>query len=255
MRSLRLLLFALPLLAVWPLRAQQLAGTCHASSSYDLTVEADGLLFDRAAPAPRRVLLQDGALRVDGRAVALNDEDQDRLTLFERELRALVPRVKAVADHGVDVAAQAVRDEAAGLGLGADTRAELERRLAADAAELKRRIAASRSTHDWHGTAADAYAQRLAADIAPLLAADLGQQALTAAMGGDLQTAAALRERASALAAGDWQARLQRRMQVLQPQVEALCPAVRRLASLQQGVRDGAGRPLDLLQADPPAGR
>jgi hypothetical protein len=254
MRSLRPLLLALPLLAAWPLQAQSLAAACRASSSFDLTVEPDSLLFDRANPAPRRVLVQGGTLRVDGRAVALNDESQDRLTLFERELRALLPQVKTVAAHGVDVAVQAVRDEAAGLNLGAGTRAELERRLVADAADLKRRIAASHSTHDWHGTAADQYAQRLAGDVVPLLATDLGQQALNAAMAGDLQGAAALRDRATALAS-DGPARLRRRIeQALRPQVDALCPAVRRLASLQQDVRDGAGHPLDLLQLDAAAG-
>jgi hypothetical protein len=255
MRSLRFLLLAWPLLAAWPLHAQSLATACHASSSFDFTVEPDSLLFDRANPAPRRVLLQGGALRVDGRAVALNDESQDRLTLFERELRALLPRVKTVAEHGVDVAVQAVRDEAAGLNPGADTRAQLDRKLATDAADLKHRIAASHSTHDWHGTAAGQYARRLAGDIVPLLAADLGRQALNAAMAGDLQGAAALRDRATALAS-DGPVRLRRRIeQALRPQVEALCPAVRRLVSLQQGVRDGAGHPLDLLQWDAPAGR
>jgi hypothetical protein len=247
MRYLPIVLLGL-LACTTGVHAQQLAATCHASSSYDLTVQPDSLLFDRAAPSPRRVLLHDGSLRIDGHAVALNDEARDRLTLFERDLRALVPRAKAVADRGVDVAVQAIRSEAAGLNLGANTRAELDRRLAADAADLKQRIAASHSTHDWHGTAANEYAQRLATDIVPLLAADLGQQALSAALSGDLQGAAALRERASSLAS-DWPARLQQRMQVLRPQIEALCPDIRRLATLQQGVRDGQGQPLDLLQA------
>lgn len=246
MRHLPLILFGL-FAAATTVHAQQLAATCHASSSYDLTVQANSLLFDRPVPAPRRVLLEDGTLRVDGHAVALNDENQDRLSLFERNLRALVPRVKAVADQGVDVAVQAIRSEAGGLNLGADTRAELDRRLAADAADLKQRIAASHSTHDWHGTAANQYAQRLASDIVPLLAADLGQQALSAAMSGDLQGAAALRDRASNLA-NTWPARLQQRMQVLRPQIEALCPDIQRLASLQQGIRDDQGRPLDLLE-------
>jgi len=245
MRHLPILLLGLFACATG-VHAQQLAATCHASSSYDLTVQPDSLLFDRPDPAPRRILLHDGTLRVDGQAVALDDESQDRLTLFERDLRALVPRVKAVADQGVDVAVQAVRTEAGGLNLAADTRAELDRRLATDAADLKSRIAASHSTHDWHGTAANQYAQRLATDVVPLLAADLGQQALTAALGGDLQGAAALRERASNLA-NAWPARLQQRMQVLRPQIEALCPDIQRLATLQQGVRDNRGQPLDLL--------
>jgi hypothetical protein len=230
-----------------PLQAQQFASTCHATSSYDVTLKTDSLLFDRPSPAPFHVELQQGALRTDGVAVRLNAEDQDRLVLFERELRALAPRVRTVAQHGVDMAVQAMRAEAAGLGLSADTRVELDHRLNAHASELKQRIAASRSTHDWQGDAADQTMNQIAADLVPLLAADLGQQAINAALNGDLQTAADLRDRAAGLAT-NLQPRLQQRMQALRPQIEALCPSIQRLAELQQGVRGSDGRPLNLLQ-------
>jgi hypothetical protein len=234
-------------IACGALHAQQLATVCRASSSYDLTIQPDSLVFDRAAPAPQRVVLQEGALRTDGQTVMLNDEDQDRLAVFGRDLRALVPRVKAVANHGVDLAIQAMHDETLSLNLSADTRAELDRRLADQAAQLKQRIAASHSTHDWDGDMANQYANQVAADIVPLLAADLGQQALTAAMSGDLQAAADLRDRASALAT-QLQPRLQQRMQALRPQILALCPDIQHLAELQQGLRGSNGRPLNLLQ-------
>lgn len=247
MRLRCLLSCLLPLFAALPLHAQDLAATCHASSSYDVTLRPGSVLFDRPSPAPTRVELRQGALRVDGVAVPLNAEDQDRLTLFERDLRALAPRVRAVAQHGVDIAAAGLRAEAAGMGLGAATRAELDRRLAADAAGLKQRIAASDSTHDWQGAALDRYISQVEGDLLPLIAADLGQQALGAAMNGDLQTAAELRDRATNLAT-QLQPRMRQRMQALRPQIEALCPAIRQLSSLQQGVRDGQGRALDLLQ-------
>jgi len=229
------------------LHAQDLAATCHASSSYDVTLKADNLLFDRAAPAPFHVELQQGALRTDGAAVRLNAEDQDRLALFERELRALAPRVRTVAQSGVDMAVQGMRAEASDMGLGADTRAEFDRRLSAHANELKRRIAISRSTHDWQGDAADQAMQQIGADLLPLLASDLGQQAINAALAGDMDTAATLRDRAADLAT-ELQPRMQRRMQALRPQIEALCPSIQRLAELQQGVRGSNGQPLNLLQ-------
>lgn len=248
---MRLPLAALLILcAAWPLHAQDLSTTCHASSSYDVTLKPASLLFDRPSPAPFHVELQHGALRTDGAAVKLNAEDEDRLTVFERELRALAPRVRAVARNGVDIAAQALRAEADGMGLGANTRAEFDRRLAAHAAELKRRISVSQSTHDWQGDAANQAMNQIAGDLLPLLAADLGQQAINAALAGDLQAAASLRDRAADLATA-LQPRLQARLQVLRPQVEALCPSIQRLAALQQGVRGGNGQPLDLLQVGP----
>jgi hypothetical protein len=88
------------------------------------------------------------------------------------------------------------------------------------------------------------------ADLAPLVAGDLGQQAVDAALNGDLQAAADLRDRGATLAT-QLQPRMQQRMQALRPQIAALCPAIERLAGLQQGVRDTQGRPLHLLQMAP----
>ncbi|SEI62314.1 DUF2884 family protein [Frateuria terrea] len=229
------------------LHAQDLAAACQASSSYDLTVKPDSLLFDRPQPAPFHVQIADGSLHTDGKAVRLRDEDQDRLVLFERELRALVPRVRTVADAGVDLAVRAVHDEAAGMQLAPATMAELDRRLATQAGQLRQRIAQSNSTHDWQGDAAQQLADRIVGELAPLVAADLGQQALAAAMNGDLAEAARLRDEAADLAT-QLQPRLQRRMQALRPQVQALCPSIRRLADLQQGVRGADGQPLGLVQ-------
>ena len=247
MRVFRLFVAVLALSPVLVVHAQDLAATCHASSSYDVTLKSDSVLFDRASPAPFQVELQQGALRTDGVGAHPNAEDQDRLALFERDLRALAPRVRAVAQDGVDMAVQAMRAEADGMGLSAASKAEFDRRLAAHASDLKRRIAASHSTHDWQGDAANAYMNQIAADLLPLLAADLGQQAINAALAGDLQAAASLRDRAADLAT-ELQPRLQQRMQALRPQIQALCPSIQRLAELQQGVRGSDGRPLNLLQ-------
>lgn len=249
MRSNALVFVALAFAAAGCAHAQDLANTCHASSSYDLTLAPDSLLFDRAGPAPRRVRLHAGQLDVDGAAVHLNTENHDRLALFEEQVRALVPKARAAAGNGVDLAVKAVRAETANLEVGADTQAQLDSKLAARAAELKRRIATSSSTRDWQGDAFDRYADDIAADIAPLLAADLARQAVAAAVSGDLDAAASLQSRAADLGGG-LQPRLERRMQALRPQIQALCPSIKRLQELQRDVPGGNGRPLDLLDID-----
>lgn len=236
-----------------PVQAQDLAATCHASSSYDVTFSPQDVLFDRPTPAPMRVELHEGSLRTDGVAVALTPAQQDRLSVFERDLQALAPRVRQVAQNGVDMAAQALREEVAGLGLAAATRVEFDRRLAAHVTELKQRIARSQSTHDWQGDLIQQYANQVSADLMPLVAGDLGQQAINAALAGDMQTAADLRDRAGSLAT-TLQPRLQQRMQALRPQIEALCPSIQRLARLQQGLRDAHGQPLNLLHVDATSG-
>lgn len=249
MRSIPWVAGLLLALSCGTVAAQELVASCHASSSFDLTVSPGGLLFDRAAPAPNRIELAQGELRTDGRPVRLRAEDQDRLSLFERQLRALLPRVRGVARQAVDLAVQALREESVQLSLSATTRADLQQRLAADAAALKQRIDRSNSTHDWQGQAFEQYANQMVGDIAPLVAGDLGQQALQAAMSGDLQQAAELRDQAADLV-GQLRPRLLQRMQALRPQVQALCPAMRQLYDLQSEVRDADGRPLNLLSVD-----
>jgi hypothetical protein len=232
-----------------PLQAQDLATTCKASSSYDVTVGAQSLVFDRADPLPHRVELRDGSLVADGATVRLGADDQDRIALFERQLRALVPRVKAVAANGVDMAAKAVREEAASVSPQAAAGGELDNALRSRVTELKQRIAASNSTHDWQGDAFDRYANQIASDILPIVANEIGQQAVQLAMDGDLAGAAALKDRMSSLSTGA-QGRIMQRMQALRPQIQALCPSIRQLAELQDGIRAPDGQPLNLLHAD-----
>jgi len=238
------------LLAAPQLRAQDLADACHVRSSYDLTLSPGTLAFDRAAPAPRHIQLGHGRLAVDGRDVALDAEQHDRAVLFEADLRALVPKVRALARRGVDVALEALRAEAAGIGDDA-TQQALEQRLATHAADLKRRIDRSTSTRDWQDEGFAHHIDAVLADVAPLLAGALADQAVQDALAGDIDAAAALRERAASLATG-LQPRLEHRLEVLRPQVQALCPDVARLAELQRGLRDANGRALDLLEVGSP---
>lgn len=213
--------------------AQSLLGTCHVTSSYDVTIGDTGVVFDRARPEPRRVRMHDGRLDVDGKPISLDAEDSDRITLIERTVRALEPKVKAIADHGVDLAAQAVREQAAASASGASS--ELDVRLASVTTDLKARIAASHSSHDWQGPTFQQYANQTVARIVPLLASGLLQQAVTVAMSGDLDAAAQLRQRATNMAT-ELRARIRRKLQVLRPQVQALCPSLQRLDQLESGI-------------------
>ncbi|MGY3229101.1 hypothetical protein ACVWWJ_000585 [Luteibacter sp. HA06] len=222
--------------------------SCGVASTYDLTVQAGALLFERPDVAPRSVRMHDGSLSTDGRAVSLRPDEQDRVALFERNVRALVPKAKAIATDGVDIAARAVRDEAARASPGSLSSGELDRALASRVAQIKQRIAASQSTRDWQADAMRAYAQEIVSDIAPLLTQDVGGEAMQLAMNGDLQGAAALRDRVADVSTGG-QARVLARLETaLRPRVQALCPAVRQLVDLQSGLRDASGQPLLLIE-------
>jgi hypothetical protein len=227
---------------------------CHAGSSYDVSVAASVVAFERGEGSPRRVELHAGRLTVDGATLRLNTEDGDRLVLFEQEVRALVPKAKEVARNGVDLAIKAVQAEARAFGIAAETQAGIGRVLMQHGAAVKRRIGGSTSTRDWQGDVLERIGNETAADIAPLITADLARQAADAAMGADLDALASLRERPTDLLAGltgdGLLERLEPHMQALRPQVAALCPSVRRLYELQRGLRGASGRPLDLIELE-----
>ncbi|KAF1008217.1 MAG: hypothetical protein GAK28_01196 [Luteibacter sp.] len=246
----RVALFVLAACFAGGVSAQELDHACRVASTYDLTIRPDALVFERPQVAPRTVRMHDGSLSTDGRTVSLRPDEQDRVALFESRLRELVPKAKAIASDGVDLAARAVRDEAASAAPDAIASGELDRVLNARVADIKRRIAASQSTRDWQEDAMRTYAQEIVSDIAPVLTQDVGSQAMQLAMNGDLQGAAALRDRVANLAT-DGQARVLARLRpALEPRVKALCPAVRQLQDLQSGLRDADGRALVLLEND-----
>lgn len=227
----------------------ELADTCGASSSYDLEVGAQGLGFQRAAPAPLRIELTRGRLRVDGIDLAADAATRARLLEFEQGVRALLPRVKRIAGDGVDLALAALRAEAATLGLSPATREDIALRLARHGAELKRRIAESTGTRDWQPEALEHELDGLVAEIAPLAAADLGEQALAATLEGDLERAGALQAGAMDLV-GNLEPRLEQRMAPLRARVEALCPELDRLHRLQRDLHGPDGQPLRLLEIE-----
>lgn len=247
--TVRLFVLAVATCFAGGVTAQGIDHTCRIASTYDLTLRPDALVFERAEVAPRSVRMHDGGLATDGRQVALRPDEQDRLTLFERNVRLLVPKAKSLATDGVDVAAKAVRDEAATAAPGALASGEFDRALDARVADIKRRIAASQSTRDWQEDAMRTYAQEIVSDITPILTQEVGGEAMQLAMNGDLQGAADLRDRVASVSTGG-QARVAARIEAaLKPRVLALCPSIRQLQDLQSGLRDADGRPLVLIES------
>lgn len=229
-------------------RAAVEVDACGARSRYDITFAADALVFERAA-APRRIELRDSGVYVDGARLVLNTEDGDRVQLFSRELRGLVAPLKALAQRALDLATGVVRAEARGLVADPATRVEIDRRISTQAAGLRARIAASRGTREWQQDALARDLDAAATELVPLLATDAGGKALAALRAGDLGAAADVQAQAAAF--GDRVlAKIGTRLDALRPQFEALCPNLRGLAELQQGLRDGNGRALDLVDVD-----
>lgn len=227
--------------------AQDPGAVCRASTSYDITLRADSMLFQRAAPNARDIVLSHGALRINGNEIALHAEDRDRVALIERDARALVPQVKMIARHAVDLGAQAVREEVAAYAPQAVDDPQFTQTLDSHVRGLKARIAASVGTRDWNQEDLNHIVDAAAADLLPIVAEDAAQQALGALAGGSAPMAGALAMGPSGLQA-ELESRVRAKMPALIPQVRALCPALHEIDRLQSGINAKLpGGRLDLI--------
>ena len=230
--------------------AQSLPNVCHVTSSYDLSVTKDRLIFDRQGPVPRQVVMGNDAMWVDGQPLQLTTNEQDRINFFQFNARQLIPRVKSVAQYGLSLASQTIYLDLQNIQLDANSRYQLKQRLNSSIGDLQQRIQESQSTRDWHGDAFNQYANQIVDDITPIVTEGFGTQIAAATARGDLSKAADLTARGADLATR-LQGDIEQNLQPLQPKIQALCPTVRQLAELQQGLRDSRGVPLDLLQLSP----
>jgi hypothetical protein len=214
------------------LAAQEAA--CSVRSRYDVTVTESTLMFERAAAPGQRVEMRGGRLTVNGSLVNLGRGDGDRIATFETNVRALVPQMKMLAQRGVDLGVVAIREEAAASPRSAKD-PQLNARLDARAHNIKARIAASSSSKDWRSLAVKRYVAEAMPDVLPLVGGDLAQQAMDAAMRGDLAGATVLRDKAVKVRPS-LEARIQRKLETLQPEADRLCPALRTLDALESGM-------------------
>ena len=170
---------------------------CQVESDYDLAVAADALVFRRDAVAPLRVEMRRGTLLVDGQAQPLGEADQLRVAKFERDLRTLVPEVKAIARDAVGIATDAVVETAGSFSGNANPQAV--QKIRSVGASVATRVDNSTDTADWRGDEFDALTRQLVAEVAPLIAGDVAEAALAAALSGDVDEVEAIEQRATAL--------------------------------------------------------
>lgn len=240
---------ALALLAAAPLHAKGLDETCHARSGYDVTMTDTALQFERKNAPPQRLEMHRGDLAVNDKAVALGARDRKRIAAFETTLRELIPKIRILAQRGVDLGVFAIREEAASASPVSAADPRLNARVDARAQELKTRIANSRTSKEWHARALNGYLAPVLADVAPLIAGDLAQKALELTLKGDLSGAAALTNRAAGLRAS-LETRIRTKLETLQPEIEKLCPSLRKLDALETSVTQSLpdGSRLNLIE-------
>lgn len=240
-------LFVCALIA--PARGADFDATCRVRSNYDFTVSEGAVSFERAATPAQRLEMSRGSLKASGKPVALDAKDRDRIAAFEATLRGLIPPVKALARRAVDISVAAIREEAGRASPKSAADPKLNERLQARAQDIKTRIANSTSSKEWRGASFNRYSAEVLSDVLPFVGGDLAQQAVEVALRGDFAAANTLKNRATGLRAS-LEARISKRLEVLQPDVDRLCPVLQRLDALESAVRvalPGGGR-LNLLE-------
>jgi hypothetical protein len=122
---------------------------CGYNSNYDVRVTAAGIDFSRGGAQPNEIFMHDGALRVDGRPVAVSADDAARLRSYEGDMRSLLPEMAGIAHEAVGIAFDALATVAATLGGSQHHRDALVRQLNQSRMEALRGLEASINADHW----------------------------------------------------------------------------------------------------------
>ncbi|HBK55781.1 MAG TPA: hypothetical protein DDZ76_05775 [Xanthomonadales bacterium] len=225
------------------------AVSCDVHSDYDLTIEADRVVFEREQSAPLRVEMSDGLLWIDGELLDLSSQDRGRVRAFETRVRALVPEVRAIGIEALDVAYTALTEVASAL---SDEPEALNKRLAASRAELESHFLGS----DANGFTIDEKAVEVAVEtmvgeFVPVLVGQITTAAIAAALTGDEQRVKQIEARAKAMETRIEQ-EVEARADRLEARAEALCPKLIELDDIENAfdIRLDDGSPLALMEIE-----
>lgn len=220
---------------------------CDIESDYDLTIGKEALTFVRDAGTPERIVMHDGRLTIDGAEQALSAADTARIAKYERDIRAMVPEIKAIAIDAVGIATDAVVQVAKAFAGNTEPRSLA--RLEEIGARVSERIEASDTTSEWREHEFDAAIEELTAELVPMVVGDIAAVAVAAALSGDEEKLAQIEARADALEK-EVEARVEARADVIEERAEALCPRMAALDALESEMelRLADGSPLDLVQ-------
>lgn len=221
------------------------------ATPYDVDVTSAGLSFHRTDGVPAKIFLHDGALRIDGKDVAVSRSDADALRRYEDGVRKLMPQVAEIAREGVQMGFSAMTRVTLTFADG-DQRASILEKLKRKQAQALREIdegvgaghwSADRMTETFAGSVSDSVGE---------LVGSVTSSAVTAALSGDSGKVAALQARAESLDK-TMNREMDKRSDALEAKAKTICPRLNELAELQRGwkVRLDDGKPLELMTIKP----
>ena len=218
---------------------------CQIESAYDLNIEPERLIFTRTGS---EIVFAQGQLYLDGNAVVLSRADSERVTAFERDIRALIPEVRKIATEAVDIAFVALERVVETFASEAN-RAGFIAELDGMRSEISTAVAQAQSSQALDSSELQGRIEGFVSRIAPRIAGEFAAQAVSAALSGDESAANAIEERAKRLEK-EIEASVEAPARALEARVNALCPRVEELDRLenQLELRLPNGDPLNLLE-------
>lgn len=206
---------------------------CSFGTDYDVLVQPAGITFERQHGTPGSVFMHDGALRIDGRDVAVSAADANRLREYEDQVRSLLPEVASIAREGVDIGFDALATVVASFADDAAERGRLVTRINEQHKQALAGIDNGLGNGEWRQHSIEDLMESQIGDAVESLVGTVTARAVKAALSGDQSQVAALEARADALdKAIDQQ--VDARADALADRAEALCPRMTRLDELQQ---------------------
>ncbi len=218
---------------------------------YDVDVASSGLTFHRTDGTPGRIVVHDGSLEVDGRAVAVSAADAEALRRYESGVRQLMPEVAAVAREGIQLGFSAMTTVTMTFA-EADRREELLARIRRKQADASREIDQGVGAGHWSSVRMTELTAGSVADSVGELVGSVTSNAVTAALSGDTAKVAALQARAASLDKA-LDSEMDKRSKALEARAKGICPRLDALADLQRGwgIRLADGSPLALMTVRP----
>jgi hypothetical protein len=207
-------------------------GHCGYSTAYDVQVLPSGIGFHRDDGKPVDVFMHDGRLRVDGRDVAVSNEDAARLRDYEQQVRLLLPEVAGIAREGVNIGFAAMRTVLMTFAENDDERRRMVGRLDENHRLALARVDDGLGKGVWKSDDMEEVVEKSVENSVSDLVSKVAGEAVSAALSGDQSKVAALQARAESLDKSI-DREVNKRADELDKHADALCPKLSSLDTLQ----------------------
>ncbi|MGN2253007.1 DUF2884 family protein [Frateuria sp. GZRe12] len=206
---------------------------CNFGTDYDVLVKPEGITFERQDGKPGSVFMHEGALRIDGRDVAVSAADASRLREYEGQVRSLLPEVASIAREGVDIGFDALTTVVASFADDPAERTRLMTELNEQHRQALTKVDSGLGHGEWRQHSVEDLMENQVGNAVESLVSTVTAKAVKAALSGDQSQVAALEARADSLDRSIDQ-QVDARADKLSERAEALCPRMARLDQLQQ---------------------